>query len=749
MAQYQLEIADAERLYDLPTGLLAGLIEQESNFNPQAVSPAGALGLTQIVPKWHPTVDPVRLVQDPKYSIFQGARILSERLRARKGDIPIALADYNAGQGNVNKLLASGKLPSETKAYVPGVLGKARQFGFNIGEADIAIAAQRVAGATSSPWNDTRDSALRAGQPVGTFNQQSTSEQETMLAAVVPDKTTSIVEELLGRVDKTELAVGKAQSDVDTVGINQQTELAKQARDILTMLGLNPEITNAEIGTTVSALKVAHSDLVNTQAALREDRQNPIFNVIDQLTRGKVTQIQTARIKQSTEAVTTLAQSLAQLQGAAAKQIQLDQTASNNLAEEEIKAKTNLNMARADRDAAKIGVREGLAAERRQMQDEVNSAKNATALEREQLRLAIDKIKLEQAKNPTAKLSAAERLNAKQKEVFDQLYAETATAMGMTTDQYDAVIARKGNEHLANYLVGENGELPLPLAKLKAAQGKYSQAETALFNKAHGMAGWASPNNPNNRLSEEYQALKATAAKGKRIPSDQIAEAEANETAIIATRKKSLIVNDGTETTLAENPYGANFGRLEQIAATPALAATNKDIKAVVESRLYQKLKEKNDSNSLDKRAVADTEVVDTAAEMMRRKELSPQEAAKQVADYYRAQVKANNMAFKFDQFGLPRQDNYPVPVANDMPKHNWINPKVSPAKGDKPPVAEFKTVDLTNEAQAKMILLMRTGPTQGASLGRIFRWAFIDPAMESFNQAGKLPGRMLSGDAK
>jgi soluble lytic murein transglycosylase-like protein len=130
IAVYRALASEAEARYGIPAGTMAGLIEQESSWSPKATSKAGAVGLTQIVPKWHPTVDAARLSKDPAYSIDQGARILSERIKARRGNLPLALADYNGGQGNVDKWLRGAtQLPKETADYVPKVLGRAQKYG--------------------------------------------------------------------------------------------------------------------------------------------------------------------------------------------------------------------------------------------------------------------------------------------------------------------------------------------------------------------------------------------------------------------------------------------------------------------------------------------------------------------------------------------------------------------------------------------------------------------------------------------
>lgn len=109
----------AER-HDVDPLLLASVIEAESGFNPQAVSPVGALGLMQIMPSTADFLggsDPL----EPAANIELGARYLSSMLRLFDGDVALALAAYNAGPGNVERF--EGLPPfRETRRYVERVL---------------------------------------------------------------------------------------------------------------------------------------------------------------------------------------------------------------------------------------------------------------------------------------------------------------------------------------------------------------------------------------------------------------------------------------------------------------------------------------------------------------------------------------------------------------------------------------------------------------------------------------------------
>jgi soluble lytic murein transglycosylase-like protein len=123
---YAAEITSAATANGIDPALLAGLVKQESGFNPNAGSGAGARGLTQLMPGTASGLG-VSNVLDPVQSLNGGAKYLKQQLDAFGGDVTKALAAYNAGPGAVKRF---GGVPpyAETQNYVRAVQANAAAF---------------------------------------------------------------------------------------------------------------------------------------------------------------------------------------------------------------------------------------------------------------------------------------------------------------------------------------------------------------------------------------------------------------------------------------------------------------------------------------------------------------------------------------------------------------------------------------------------------------------------------------------
>lgn len=105
---------------NIPASLVRSVISAESGFDPNAVSPKGAMGLMQLMPS---TVMDLGVEDpfDPEDNIKGGTALLKNLLDSYKGDYKMALAAYNSGKGTVDK---AGGVPDykETKDYVKKVI---------------------------------------------------------------------------------------------------------------------------------------------------------------------------------------------------------------------------------------------------------------------------------------------------------------------------------------------------------------------------------------------------------------------------------------------------------------------------------------------------------------------------------------------------------------------------------------------------------------------------------------------------
>lgn len=120
-AELEAIFQKAAETYDVPVELLKAVGKAESNFNPDAVSRCGAMGIMQLMPATAQSLG-VTDAFDPEQNIMGGAKYLSDKLKAYDGDITLALAAYNAGPGNVAKY---GGVPpfKETQNYIKKIYG--------------------------------------------------------------------------------------------------------------------------------------------------------------------------------------------------------------------------------------------------------------------------------------------------------------------------------------------------------------------------------------------------------------------------------------------------------------------------------------------------------------------------------------------------------------------------------------------------------------------------------------------------
>ena len=127
MGRLEGTIVHHSKRHRLDPALLSAVIKAESDFYPNAVSRAGAIGLMQIMPGTAVKLD-IQDPFDPEENIAGGARYLRYLLDRFNGNLPLALAAYNAGATKVEQYATLPPI-RETRRYVKKVLRYYRLFG--------------------------------------------------------------------------------------------------------------------------------------------------------------------------------------------------------------------------------------------------------------------------------------------------------------------------------------------------------------------------------------------------------------------------------------------------------------------------------------------------------------------------------------------------------------------------------------------------------------------------------------------
>ncbi len=118
--RYDHIVTRASKRYGLSSSLIKAVIKVESDYNPKAISKAGAMGLMQIMPENAQSLN-LQKPYDPSQNIMAGARYLKHLVTRFDGKLILALAAYNAGPGNVERFETIPPF-QETEAYVTKVM---------------------------------------------------------------------------------------------------------------------------------------------------------------------------------------------------------------------------------------------------------------------------------------------------------------------------------------------------------------------------------------------------------------------------------------------------------------------------------------------------------------------------------------------------------------------------------------------------------------------------------------------------
>ena len=127
ISDYDTIIEKVSEKYDMDSTLVKAIIKAESNFNKKAVSPVGAKGLMQLMPA---TAASLQVADSfhPENNIEGGVRYLRYLFKLFKGNLPLVLAAYNAGENTVMRY--NNMIPpyNETRNYVKRVLNYLEQY---------------------------------------------------------------------------------------------------------------------------------------------------------------------------------------------------------------------------------------------------------------------------------------------------------------------------------------------------------------------------------------------------------------------------------------------------------------------------------------------------------------------------------------------------------------------------------------------------------------------------------------------
>lgn len=270
-----MDFSSLEQQNGLPPGILNAVMNQESGGNPNAVSPAGAVGAFQFMPATAQQygIDPT----DPNQSAQAAATMLGQLNQKYQGSIPHVLAGYNWGQGNVDRQ-GLQNAPPETQNYIQSVMGK-------LGNA-IVPSAQ----AADTPTQMPNQSAPSMPVQNGTFDV--TMPDGTTIKGVPQGTTQSQLQAKLSKMTNSPMQDNSPQplqpdNFMERLGMastgdtNQQTEAARQAgmysQAALTGLGSIPDIPGSLIATVPAAGKFLGSQFQQgPQPSFVEDLQNEI-----------------------------------------------------------------------------------------------------------------------------------------------------------------------------------------------------------------------------------------------------------------------------------------------------------------------------------------------------------------------------------------------------------------------------------------------------------------------------------------
>lgn len=212
LSQWDDMILAASKKYNVPPNLIRAVINQESKGNPNAKSGAGALGLMQVVPKYHPELkNPL----DPAANIDYGTKYLASLIEKYNGNLDLALAAYNGGPDRLDRRkLDITRMPKETQDYVKSVNGYLRNYNSLTSEAN------------AEGQDFTMLEAVK-GSPFDTLSETGKANVIKQMDPMLGDQ---IAKALIDNGFGNDISTNKAHEIIDGMNITRsQKEAAKEA----------------------------------------------------------------------------------------------------------------------------------------------------------------------------------------------------------------------------------------------------------------------------------------------------------------------------------------------------------------------------------------------------------------------------------------------------------------------------------------------------------------------------------------
>ncbi len=157
--------AEAERKYNLPPNILDAIRLAGERSNANQVSPAGAKGVYQFIPKTWASYGKGAQPTDPVAATDAAARMIADLMKQYKGNIEAVVAHYNGGGRPAKQLLAGQRMNPETAAYVPRVMNffNSRQPEVEKKEADAMMGLEQLASQPEPQMNQPSSLDLETG----------------------------------------------------------------------------------------------------------------------------------------------------------------------------------------------------------------------------------------------------------------------------------------------------------------------------------------------------------------------------------------------------------------------------------------------------------------------------------------------------------------------------------------------------------------------------------------------------------